>query len=80
MFPTCSIDWDLELAFLNLSNFGNFAKYLTKSKEPSRGPNENCRSENAITQPIVEINTANILFDKIVNEKIQFFFKSDSES
>ena len=61
--------------------FPNFAKYLTKSKEPSRGPNENYRSENAITQPIVEINnTANILFDKIVNEKIQFFFKSDSES
>ena len=54
---------------------------MTKSKEPSRGPNENYRSENAITQPIVEINdTANILFDKIVNEKIQFFFKSDSES
>ena len=54
---------------------------MTKSKEPSRGPNENYRSENAITQPIVEINnTANILFDKIVNEKIQLFFKSDSES
>ena len=36
-------------------------KYLAKSrktlKKPTQGPTENYRSENAITQPIAEINT-----------------------
>ena len=33
---------------------------VTESKEPSQGPTENCRLENAIPQPFAEINTGMI--------------------
>ena len=41
---------------LSFPTFGYLIEYLTESKELSRGPTENYRLENAITQPIAEIN------------------------
>ena len=58
----------LSWLFLCFPTFGYLIEYLTESKELSRGPTENYRLENAITQPFAEINTGVVLLSTILSK------------
>ena len=48
-FPTCSSDWDLELAFLVFTNFGTFIQYLAECKVTNTGTSQHCTAGNLPT-------------------------------